>query len=161
MATEQFVPDVPTPTEAMVVPVVGEVIEPTDTQRVMEALLYLREWKRDELNPFIAALEQAVLAYAMDVEAAYTIRRGGLVASSSSPQASRSYQYDGAKLRRLLAKAGLPKDQIEYAVRREVSFRVDAARIKMLAQHPVYGAVVEECRTEIPKRRSVTVKRDG
>lgn len=149
------------PTEPMLVPYTGELIEPRDTERVMEALLFLREFKRDQLDPFIAELERAVLTYGMDVQAAYTLRLGGLVASSVSEAAAKTYQYDGERLRKRLREAGLPADQVEEAVAPVVSYKVNAARLKMLAQHAVYGPIVEECRTEVPKRRSVSVKRDG
>jgi hypothetical protein len=150
----------PAPTEMMPVPVTGELIDPRNTEQVMAALLYLREWKREMYDPFIAALEAAIIQHRMDVDARYTVRAGGLVAESTSQAAAHSYQYDGERLRRRLRAAGLPKEEVERAVVREVSYKVNGSRIKALAGHPVYGKIVDECRTEIPKRRGVTVKRD-
>lgn len=160
LQTEQQL-EPPAPIDLMPVPVTGELVDPQNTEQVMAVLLHLREWEREMLRPFIAALEAAIVQHAMDVEAVYTIRRGGLVATSVSQAAAHTYQYDGEKLRKRLRAAGLPKEQVEHAVKREVSYRVDGSRIKALASHPIYGPIVAECRTEVPKRRAVVVKRDA
>lgn len=156
----EHLPADPVPSGDMIVPVSGEVVQAEDTEKVMALLLQLREWEREELKPFIAALEAAIVAWGMDVRAEYTLRLGGLVASSVSPAAAHTYQYDGERLRKRLRAAGLPKDQVERAVKREVSYRVDGSMMRKLATHPVYGPIVAECRSEQPKRRGVTVKRD-
>jgi hypothetical protein len=157
----EVLPEAPAPTEMMPVPVTGELIDPRDTEQVMAALLYLREWHREMYQPFVAALEAAIVQHAMDVEAVYTLRRGGLVAESTSLAAAVTYEYEAEALRRKLRAAGLPKEKVEHAVQRVVSYKVNGSRIKALASHPVYGPIVESCRRRLPKRRSVTVKRDS
>lgn len=162
MTSRADLPDVPSaPTEPMLVPVTGEIIDPRQTDVVLAALLHLREWKRREFDPFIAALEAAVLEHAMDVDARYTLRLGGLVATGTSPQAAGVWEYRYDELRQRLRDAGLSAEEVDAAVKPTVSYRVDEARMRMLAAHPRYGVVVEECRTRVPKRRSVSVKRDG
>ena len=148
----------PAPDAELTVLVTGEVIDPHDTESVMRTLLHLREWQKQQFQPFLRALESAILVHRMDVDARYTYRSGGLIAESSG--SSFTYEYDAAKLRRRLRAAGLPKQEVDDAVRPVKTFKIDGNRIRMLSQHPTYGPIVEECRTKNPRPRYVSVKRD-
>ena len=135
----------------------GEVIDRTDTPRVVELLDQLRQHKRD-VDAAISACEEAINEE-MDRQGKFTLQYGQLRAEGSSADAARKYFYDTEVLRDGLREAGLPEDRIEELILKTYQEHVSRRDIQRLRKaRPEYAKVIDEAERVIQKRRSVGIR---
>ncbi len=140
----------------LVVPGIGEVVALDDARQVAFALDAIRDLERQFRS--IKTELTAALVYASQREGVKTLHlEGGISAVIKS---GTEVEYDAEAIEHGLREAGMPEARIREIVVETVSYKVAAVKAKQAAAaNPVYGEVIEACRSEVEKPPYVTISR--
>lgn len=134
-------------------PRTGELLDPADTVRVADLLVYLREL-RATISAGVSACSQALIAEA-ERQGTKTLRAGG---TTLEIRGGTEIVWDLEVLRELTG-LGLPEERYGDLVKETVTYKVNAAVAKQIAgANPAYADVIERARSDFEKARYVSVK---
>lgn len=131
-----------------------DLTNPTDVALRLDDLRTLESRIKDAKSVLVDALAE----YAEHAGAGKTLNLSGGVRAVLKNDTR--ILWDAQHLEVSLRAAGMPEERIREIVVEEISWTVKAAEAKKAASvNPNYAAAVNEARTEIPQRPSVTVER--
>jgi Glu-tRNA(Gln) amidotransferase subunit E-like FAD-binding protein len=136
------------------VPGTGEIVDMNDPRAVARALNTLRDFQRTVRE--VSDVLQDRLREERAVLGARALEYQGV---SVKFGADTEITYDAAALEEGLRAAGMPESRIAEIVVETVERKVRAVEAKKAAAvNPAYAAVVEQARSVVPKRQTVTVE---
>jgi hypothetical protein len=133
----------------------GELIGREDVPKLAEAIVGLRELKQ-QVNDVLAAMQEAIFEQAK-LAGTKTFTVGG--GKKARIAGGTEIVWDIEILERLKDE-GLPESRWDELVTIEIAYKVSAAVAKQLAgANEVYAEIIAEARTDVAKKRYVTVGR--
>lgn len=138
----------------LVIPITGEIVDVGDPISVAHALDAIRDYKR-----MLRGVEDALADRLREERAVLGSRTLEYQGVSVKFGADTEITYDAVALEEGLRAAGMPEPRIAEIVVETVERKVRAVEAKKAAAvNPAYAAVVEQARSVVPKRQTVTVE---
>lgn len=144
------------PSQELVLPTTGEIIDLTDAPACVNALDSIRDYE-SRIRELKAVLTRAIIEEATRLGVrSIELENGDRAEISPATETV----YDAQALEAGLREAGMPEERIRDIIEETVSYKVSANEVKKAAKaNPMYGAVAEATRTEHQKTQYVTIRR--
>jgi hypothetical protein len=142
--------------EQVVNPWTKEVVDLTDPIAIAAAIEEARTFKREQIDPFIAALERVVEVY-VSRQGTATLSVGGF--KMTAPRKTK-YDRDLPAMKAALRSAGVPEDRLNEAIAETIIYTADGSILRQLSSaNPDYKAAIDAHTTSTEQPRTVKVER--
>lgn len=142
--------------EELVVPGIGELVDLTNEDQCIKALLALRDFELNVIDAK-AMLTAAIVERMRELGTQTLVFADG---QKASMRGGKQTIYDHALLEERLRELGMPEERIREIIVEEVSWKVSAREAKRAAAaNEEYAAAVEESSREIERPVYISIQR--